>query len=106
MFVLRQISRQSDGRALLDLRPFSTPAFSLGLGMLVISMMALFGALILLPLYLQNVRGIDILTTGLLLLPGGLVMGVLSPFVGRIYDRIGPRVLVISGATVVAAALC
>jgi len=105
VFVVRQLSRQSDGRALLDLRPFSTPAFSLGLGMLVISMMALFGALILLPLYLQNVRGINILTTGLLLLPGGLVMGVLSPFVGRIYDRTGPRVLVISGAAVVAAAL-
>ncbi len=44
VFVLRQISRQADGRALLDLRPFSTPAFSLGLGMLAISMMSLFGA--------------------------------------------------------------
>ena len=105
VFVLRQISRQADGRALLDLRPFSTPAFSLGLGMLAISMMSLFGALILLPLYLQNVRELDTLTTGLLLLPGGLVMGVLSPFVGRIYDRTGPRLLVISGAVVVAVAL-
>ena len=71
VFVLRQLSRQGDGRALLDLRPFTTPAFSLGLGMLAISMMSLFGALILLPLYLQNVRGLDTLTTGLLLLPGG-----------------------------------
>ncbi|MFZ2529358.1 MAG: DHA2 family efflux MFS transporter permease subunit [Rhodococcus sp. (in: high G+C Gram-positive bacteria)] len=105
VFVLRQLSRQGDGRALLDLRPFTTPAFSLGLGMLAISMMSLFGALILLPLYLQNVRGLDTLTTGLLLLPGGLVMGVLSPFVGRVYDRTGPRLLVISGSIVVAAAL-
>ncbi|MGU3586911.1 MDR family MFS transporter [Rhodococcus sp. C26F] len=105
VFVRRQISRQNDGRALLDLRPFATPTFSIGLAMLSISMMALFGALILLPLYLQNIRGLDTLTTGLLLLPGGLVMGVLSPFVGRIFDRTGPRVLVIPGTAIVSAAL-
>jgi DHA2 family lincomycin resistance protein-like MFS transporter len=105
VFVRRQISRQDTGRALLDLRPFTTPTFSIGLAMLSISMMALFGALILLPLYLQNVRGLDTLTTGLLLLPGGLIMGILSPFVGRIFDRTGPRVLVIPGAVIVSASL-
>lgn len=104
-FVLRQLSRQGEGRALLDLRPFATPAFSIGLGMVVISMMALFGALILLPLYMQNVRGLDTLTTGLLLLPGGLAMGLLSPIVGRLFDRIGARPLVIPGSVVVAASL-
>ncbi|MFD6895258.1 DHA2 family efflux MFS transporter permease subunit [Rhodococcus sp. NPDC060086] len=105
VFVLRQLSRQKDGRALLDMRPFSYPVFSIGLGMVVVSMMSLFGALILLPLYLQNVRGLDTLETGLLLLPGGLAMGLLSPFVGRVYDRIGARPLVIPGAMVVSAAL-
>ncbi|MEE2034014.1 DHA2 family efflux MFS transporter permease subunit [Rhodococcus chondri] len=105
VFVHRQLARQDDGRALLDMRPFATPTFSIGLGMLSISMMSLFGALILLPLYLQNVRGLDTLTTGLLLLPGGLIMGLLSPFAGRIFDRTGPRVLVIPGAVVVSAAL-
>lgn len=105
VFVLRQLSRQEDGRALLDLRPFLTSTFSIGLGMLAISMMALFGALILLPLYLQNVLGLDTLKTGLLLLPGGLLMGILAPFVGRAFDRVGPRPLVIPGAVVVSAAL-
>ncbi|MFD6855959.1 DHA2 family efflux MFS transporter permease subunit [Rhodococcus sp. NPDC060090] len=105
VFVLRQLSRQKDGRALLDMRPFSFPVFSIGLGMVIVSMMSLFGALILLPLYLQNVRGLDTLETGLLLLPGGLAMGLLSPFVGRVYDRIGARPLVIPGAIVVSAAL-
>ncbi|RMB76589.1 DHA2 family efflux MFS transporter permease subunit [Rhodococcus sp. SBT000017] len=104
VFVLRQISRQDRG-ALLDMRPFRTPTFSIGLGMIAISMMALFGALILLPMYLQNVRGLDTLDTGLMLLPGGLLMGLLAPFVGRIFDRIGPRPLVIPGAMVVSAAL-
>lgn len=105
VFVLRQLTRQSSGTALLDLRPFATPTFSIGLGMLAISMMALFGALILLPIYLQNIRGLDTLTTGLMLLPGGLTMGLLAPFVGRAFDRIGARPLVIPGAIVVSAAL-
>lgn len=105
VFVLRQLSRQEDGRSLLDMRPFLTSTFSIGLAMLAISMMALFGALILLPLYLQNVLGLDTLKTGLLLLPGGLLMGVLAPFVGRVFDRVGPRPLVIPGAVVVSAAL-
>lgn len=105
LFTFRQISRQDDDRALLNMRPFSTPTFSIGLGMLMISMMALFGALILLPMYLQNIRGLDTLTTGLMLLPGGLVMGLFAPFVGRAFDRIGPRPLVIPGSIVVSAAL-
>lgn len=105
VFVRRQIARQDSGRALLNLRPFATPTFSIGLGMLAISMMALFGAIILLPLYLQNIRGLDTLTTGLMLLPGGLTMGSLAPFVGRIFDRVGPRPLVIPGSMVVSAAL-
>jgi DHA2 family lincomycin resistance protein-like MFS transporter len=105
VFVLRQLSRQEDGRALLDMRPFLTPTFSIGLAMLAISMMALFGALILLPLYLQNVLGLDTLKTGLLLLPGGLFMGILAPFVGRVFDRVGPRPLVIPGVVVVSGAL-
>lgn len=105
LFVLRQVLRQQDGRALLDMRPFLTPTFSIGLAMLAISMMALFGALILLPLYLQNVLGLDTLKTGLLLLPGGLLMGILAPFIGRVFDRLGPRPLVIPGVVVVSGAL-
>lgn len=105
VFVLRQISRQDSDRALLNMRPFATTTFSIGLGMLAVSMMALFGALILLPMYLQNIRGLDTLTTGLLLLPGGLTMGLFAPLVGRAFDRIGPRPLVIPGSIIVSASL-
>lgn len=104
-FVIRQRRRQDAGTALLDLRPFATPAFSVGLGMIAISMMALFGALILLPMYLQNVLGLDTLATGLTLLPGGLAMGLLAPFVGRAFDRVGARPLVVPGSMVVSGAL-
>ena len=73
--------------------------FRLSTALLCIAMMALFSLIILLPLYLQNVRGLGSLQTGLLLLPGGLLMGLLGPVVGRLFDRFGPRVLTVPGAT-------
>ena len=59
--------------------------------------MALLGSMILLPLYLQNLRGLTPLETGLLVMPGGLAMGLLGPQVGKLYDRFGSRPLVIPG---------
>lgn len=105
LFVMRQVRLQKTDSALLDLRTFQTRTFAFAVGMLTISMMALFGTFILLPLYTQNVLQLEPLATGLLILPGGLVMGLLAPFVGRIYDRIGPRLLVTSGSIIVSAAL-
>ena len=54
-------------------------------------MAALFGAIIVLPLILQQVMHAEPLYVGLLLLPGGLLTGLLGPVVGRLYDRVGPR---------------
>jgi DHA2 family lincomycin resistance protein-like MFS transporter len=84
---------------LLDLRAFRYPMFSLSVALLCIAMMGLFGMIILLPLYLQGIRGLGSLATGLMLLPGGLLMGLLGPQVGRIFDRHGPKVLTILGAS-------
>ena len=105
LFIGRQLQLQRKDRALLDLRTFKSAGFSLSIGMIMISMIALFGTIILLPIYTQRVLGLDALTTGLLLLPGGLVMGFLAPFVGRFYDRFGPTVLVVPGSIVVSGAL-
>jgi DHA2 family lincomycin resistance protein-like MFS transporter len=105
LFILRQVQLQRGDRALLDLRTFLSKNFTLSIIMFAISMMALFGTLILLPIYLQNVLGLTTLSTGLLLLPGGLVMGALAPVVGRIYDKRGPGVLLIPGSFIVSAAL-
>ena len=105
VFVHRQLRLQRDGRALLDLRPLAFRPFLVSVVLVVLSMMSLFGALILLPLYLQDVLGVTAFVTGLVVLPGGLVMGLLGPFIGRLYDRIGSRRLVIPGAAVLTAAL-
>ncbi len=104
-FILRQLVLQKTDGALLDLRTFTVRSFTLTVAMLMISMMALFGTIILLPIFTQNVMQLDARTTGLILLPGGLLMGLLGPVVGRAFDRIGPRPLVISGSIIVSGAL-
>ncbi|GIT80660.1 MFS transporter [Leifsonia sp. LS1] len=104
-FILRQLILQRSDRALLDLRTFRSPVFTVSIVLMTISTAAMFGVIIVLPLYLQHVLHLDTLSTGLLLLPGGLVMGLAAPFVGRLYDRFGPRVLVVPGSILVSLAL-
>jgi DHA2 family lincomycin resistance protein-like MFS transporter len=104
-FIARQIGLQREDRALMDLRTFRSRPFTVSIIMVAVMMMALFGSLIVLPLYLQNVLELGTLETGLLLLPGGALMAVMSPFVGRLFDRVGPRPLVIPGAIIVSIAL-
>ena len=67
VFVRRQTRLQRADRALLDLRTFRSRVFTMSTAVLAVSMMALFGTLIVLPIYLQTVHGLDPLGTGLLL---------------------------------------
>ena len=100
-FVARQIHLQRSDAALLDLRTFTFSTFTVALLMMALGMMALFGSIIMLPLLLQKAYGLEPLQVGLMMLPGGLAMGVLGPIVGRLYDRVGPRPLVIPASFVV-----
>ncbi|MEV4176796.1 MDR family MFS transporter [Nonomuraea sp. NPDC049709] len=98
VFVLRQLSLQKRGVPLLDLRTLRHRTYTVALIMMSVAFMAMLGSMILLPLYLQSVRGLSALETGLLVMPGGLAMGLLGPTVGRLFDKFGGRVLVIPGA--------
>jgi DHA2 family lincomycin resistance protein-like MFS transporter len=102
VFVRRQLTLQLTDSALLDLRVFASRNFTVALLLVAILM---FGTIILLPLYLQNVLGLSTLQTGLLLLPGGLLMGRLGQKAGGWYDRVGPARLVIPGVAIVTAVL-
>ncbi|MCU1535518.1 MAG: transporter [Glaciihabitans sp.] len=104
-FILRQFSLQRRDAALLDLRTFTSRNFTFSIIMFGIAMMSMFGTIVLLPIYMQNVIHISPVNTGLLLLPGGLLMGLLAPIVGRIYDRIGPTALLVVGSIIVSADL-
>jgi len=101
LFILRQLQLQRRDGALLDLRTFTSRTFTMSLSMLAVSMVALFGAIISVPLFMQNVLHQPTPVIGLTLLPGGLLMGLLGPTVGRLYDRFGPTPLVIPGAAIV-----
>ncbi|MCR2814194.1 DHA2 family efflux MFS transporter permease subunit [Microbacterium sp. zg.Y1090] len=104
-FVARQLQLQKTDSALLDLRTFTSKSFSLAVTLVVVVMAALFGSLVLLPIYLTDVLGLETLTIGLMLLPGGVLMGVIAPVVGSLFDKYGPTPLVIPGMIVAAAAL-
>jgi len=105
VFVLRQLRLQKVEAPLLDLRAFNFRMFTVSVLLMVVAMMALFGSVILLPLYLQEVRGLGSLETGLSLLPGGLAMGLLGPFIGRLFDKIGPLPLTVTGSVLMVLAL-
>jgi MFS transporter, DHA2 family, lincomycin resistance protein len=100
LFLIRQRALQRNDNALLDLRVFRSRVFSAAVASGALAFMGLLGSAILLPIYLQQVLQLSALQTGLLVLPGGLLMGVLGPVVGRLYDRFGPRPLLIPGLAI------
>lgn len=105
LFVWRQLVLQRIDDALLDLRVFRSSNFTLSVIIMSILALSMFGTLTLLPQYLQNVAGLNPLQSGLILLPGSLLMGLLGPIMGRVYDARGTRPLLIPGTILVSAAL-
>lgn len=99
-FVWRQFVLQRADKPLLDLRTFRHRSFTVGLLVMMVAFMALMGVVLLWPIYLQQVRGLSTVATGLLMLPGGLMMGLLGPVIGRLFDRFGARPLVVPAAVV------
>jgi len=97
-FVAYQLKLQRSDAPLLDLRTLKHRTYAVSLLLMSAGFMAFLGSMILLPLYLQNLRGLSELQTGLLVMPGGLAMGLLGPQVGKVYDRFGSRPLVIPGS--------
>ncbi|MGM7671976.1 MDR family MFS transporter [Microbacterium sp. A93] len=105
LFVWRQLLLQRKDDALLDLRVFRSGNYTIAVIIMAVLSLAMFGTLTLLPQYLQNVAGLDAFQSGLILLPGSVLMGLLGPLMGRVYDAVGTRPLLIPGTIMVSAAL-
>jgi EmrB/QacA subfamily drug resistance transporter len=87
---------------LLDVRVFKHWPYTNSLLLISVLMVGLFATLFYIPLFLQQAQGIGAFDAGLLLLPQALVMAVLMPIAGRLYDRIGPRWPAVIGLMIVA----
>ncbi len=82
---------------LLDLRIFRNRPFTMAASVYFIATMVLISVVFLVPLFLQNVRGMIPIETGLLLMPQGIALAAVMPLTGRLYDKVGPWPLIIPG---------
>ncbi|WP_409367077.1 MDR family MFS transporter [Lysinibacillus sp. 38-6] len=97
LFSLRQFKLKEP---VMDLRVFKYPMYTHAVFMFVIIIMAMFASEIILPIFMQGPLALTAAAAGLVLLPGSLLNGLMSPFMGQLFDKFGPRVLMIP-ATIV-----
>lgn len=102
----RQLARKAAGREpLLDVSVFGNRYYAVCIALMTIGFSAFLGLMVILPLVLQHARDVSVLHAGLTIMPAGIAMGVLGPPVGRLYDRIGARPIVVPGSVVVVTGL-
>ncbi|HZS21268.1 MAG TPA: DHA2 family efflux MFS transporter permease subunit [Pseudonocardiaceae bacterium] len=89
---------------LLDLRVFRYWAYTLSLVLMSLLIVVLFVVAVYVPQFLQVGQGWGALDAGLVVLPPAVLMGILMPITGQIYDRIGPRWPVVCGLAIAAVA--
>lgn len=102
LFSFRQLKLDEP---LLDLRVFRFPMYTLGVILFLIILMAMFSSEIILPVFMQGPLALTAATAGLVLLPGSLLSGLLSPAMGHLFDKLGPRNLLIPGTMLLCATM-
>ncbi len=101
VFIFRQLRLK---HPMLEFRVFTFSIFPFAVAIGMISFMGLIGAETIIPLFMQNMREYSAFEAGLALLPGALISGFMSPIVGRIFDKVGARWLVMIGLAIMTAA--
>ena len=97
LFVFRQLTVS---HPILEFRIFRFSLFTLTTIINMIVTMALFAGMIIMPIYLQNIRGFSPLEAGFMLLPGGVIMGIMSPITGKLFDKYGAKWLAVTGLAI------
>lgn len=95
-FIRRQIRISNP---LLNIIVFKNKVFCLTTISSMIVMLSMVGPALLIPLYVQNALGLSALLSGLVIMPGAIINGVMSIFTGKFYDKYGARPLVLTGFT-------
>ena len=96
LFIHRQLKLKDP---FLEMRVFKHPEFALAAVLSSAVNLAMIGVEMLLPTYIQTIRGETAFHSGLMLLPGALMMGFMQPITGRLFDKYGARRLAIVGLT-------
>ena len=96
LFVWRQL-RLDD--PILEFRVLKNPMFTLNTALGMCVFIAMIGGMIMIPLFMQNMSDYSAMEAGLALLPGAVLMGLMSPVTGIIYDKFGARWLAVIGFT-------
>ncbi|MEK3886464.1 MDR family MFS transporter [Bacillus sp. FSL K6-3431] len=102
IFILRQLKLK---QPMLEFRVFNSPMFTVTTILSVLVFAIMVGTQTLLPIYAQDVVSFTALESGLMLLPGALIMGFMSPVTGRIFDRFGGKWLSVSGFSLISVSL-
>lgn len=83
----------------VDISVFKHFEFTLAAFLSGIANLAMVGIELVIPLYIQNLRGESAFHSGLMLLPGALMIGIMSPIAGQLFDRFGAKMLATTGIT-------
>ena len=87
---------------MLQVRVLANRKFLIATIIVMLVQGALLAGGILLPILLQSYMGFSATTSGLVLLPGAIIMGAMGPVAGRLFDKHGPRVLAVTGTGILA----
>ncbi|HYK72041.1 MAG TPA: DHA2 family efflux MFS transporter permease subunit [Pseudoneobacillus sp.] len=96
-FIIRQIKQD---KPMLNFRIFQYPMYALSITISMVVTMAMFSGMLLTPIYVQTLRGISPFDAGLMMLPGAILMALMSPITGKLFDKIGGRILAVTGLTI------
>lgn len=96
-FILRQIKQDNP---MLNFSVFKYPMFALSSAISMVLNMAMFSGMLLIPIYVQTIRGISPMDAGLMMLPGAILMALMSPLTGKLFDKIGGRILAVIGLSI------
>ena len=99
IFILKQLKMKEP---MLNLSVFKSKVFTFSTIVVMIAYAALISSELILPMYLENVKEFSAFNTGLILMPGAIVMGIMNPITGKLFDKYGARALSLTGLTILA----